>query len=643
MKSDNLRLVRPAMQKWQTLGDILLAEGKLSHTALCDALIQQEHQNARLGEVLVATGSVGEMSVLRALGRQFNLPIYNNYGQKVSVELLQLLSVSDCLALGCVPVSRLGNYLKLIIADPNKRAAISAHLRDLGLIAVFYLTTQAQLHEKLLQLNDTSLIEKSEISAFIGSDAQVALASARSVIPLFVLPFLLILAIGLPILAMPVLLLSMGCFFAGLIIRLIASFAAPIKQHDPDRVLPDKIPKVSLLIPLYKEADMVKKLFLHLRRLDYPTALLEIVFICESDDLTTQQAIRDLPLGVGDKLIICPKGKIKTKPRAMNYALPFTTGQIIGIYDAEDAPECDQIRKAVAALNGADDRVVCVQAQLDFFNQDSNWMARCFTLEYAAYYRLIIRGVARLDWPIPLGGTSAFIKRDVLEKIGLWDAYNVTEDAELGLRLYRLGYRVRPINSVTYEEANNRIWPWVKQRSRWQKGFYVTWVTHIKRPLTLLREGGLGAFLFINTWFFTGLITAQLATPLFLFCIFDFYFGRQQLFPSSLQNYVSLFWLAFIVAEVANFVILWRASGSAKHIVLRKTIPSMIFYWPLQFLAMCKAFFELIFAPSYWEKTEHGVDHGVPIDSVYHLTDRITQNPWHSTVSVPQKHEKDAA
>ena len=121
-----------------------------------------------------------------------------------------------------------------------------------------------------------------------------------------------------------------------------------------------------------------------------------------------------------------------TKPRALNYALDFCPGKIIGVWDAEDSPAPDQIEKVVMRFHSAPQNVACLQGILDYYNARANWLSRCFTIEYATWWRLVLPGIAKLGLVIPLGGTTLFFKRDILEKLGRWDAHNVTEDADLG-------------------------------------------------------------------------------------------------------------------------------------------------------------------------------------------------------------------
>ena len=210
-----------------------------------------------------------------------------------------------------------------------------------------------------------------------------------------------------------------------------------------------------------------------------------------------------------------PADALKTKPRAMNYALPFCRGDIVGVYDAEDRPDPGQIRAVVQHLQAAPPEVACVQGYLDFYNSGDNWLSRCFTLEYAIWFRVVLLGVQRLGLPIPLGGTSVFFRRSVLEQIGAWDAHNVTEDADLGMRLARFGYRCEMIASTTWEEANCRVRPWIRQRSRWLKGYAITWATHMRRPRRALARPRARAASSASRCCSSARITSYLALPLF--------------------------------------------------------------------------------------------------------------------------------
>jgi cellulose synthase/poly-beta-1,6-N-acetylglucosamine synthase-like glycosyltransferase len=291
----------------------------------------------------------------------------------------------------------------------------------------------------------------------------------------------------------------------------------------------------------------------------------------------------------------------------MNYALAFCEGEIVGVYDAEDRPDPAQIRAVVRRLRDAPPEVACVQGHLDFYNAERNWLARCFTLEYAIWFRVILHGVERLGIPIPLGGTTVFFRRKVLEEIGAWDAHNVTEDADLGMRLARFGYRCEMLDSTTWEEANFRALPWIKQRSRWLKGYAITWASHMRDPVALWRDLGARGFLGFQV-LFLGAITSYLAMPLF-WAIWAAAFGFGLAFWSSFPPVLMWGFIASMVlgqgVMLATAVVAARDSGRPGLLPWVLTLP---FYWPLGAVAAWRAVAEIFYAPFLWHKTEHGVD-----------------------------------
>jgi cellulose synthase/poly-beta-1,6-N-acetylglucosamine synthase-like glycosyltransferase len=364
-------------------------------------------------------------------------------------------------------------------------------------------------------------------------------------------------------------------------------------------------PKVTLLVPLFKEDAVLPRLINTLEKLDYPRELLEIKFLLEEVDTLTADALSRLTLSEFIQCITVPKDWLQTKPKAMNYALPYCTGDIIGIYDAEDRPDPDQILKVVDHFLAAPANVACLQGYLDYYNSRSNWISRCFTIEYATWFRVILKGIQNIGLPIPLGGTTVFFRRNILEEIGGWDAHNVTEDADLGMRLARFGYRCEMVNTTTWEEANNRPMAWVRQRSRWLKGFAMTWATHMRDPAGLLRDLGVTGFISFQVILLGGL-SAFLAAPIF-WALWLAHFSIPVIPIDAIPT--ALWWIFAIIMISGQVVMLTAISLATMHKHLRHLIPYILalpFYWPLGMLASYKAIAELFFAPFYWDKTFHG-------------------------------------
>lgn len=368
---------------------------------------------------------------------------------------------------------------------------------------------------------------------------------------------------------------------------------------------PQYYPRMSLLVPLYEEREIAAKLVRRLTRLDYPRERLEVALILEWGDRTTEQALRAAELPDWMRIVRMPQGRLRTKPRAMNYALDFLGGDIVGIYDAEDAPAQDQLQQVALAFERAPPDVACVQGILDFYNARTNALTRCFTIDYAIWFRLILPGLARLGLVLPLGGTTVFFRRHALEALGRWDAHNVTEDADLGLRLARRGYRCAFIPTVTEEEATASIPAWLRQRSRWIKGYAMTWAVHMRDPLQLYGELGPLRFLGIQILLLGTLSQFLLAPLLWSFWLILFGFPHPFAAIAPWGAIVALGAL-FFLSEVVTLLTAGCAVARPKHRWLIKWVPLMHLYFPLAAIASWKGFAEMLFRPFYWDKTSHG-------------------------------------
>lgn len=370
----------------------------------------------------------------------------------------------------------------------------------------------------------------------------------------------------------------------------------------------DELPHYTVLLPVYDEPSIVTNLISGVGRIDYPAERLELLLLVEEDDPATQEALLGAPMQ-GVRVVIVPDSQPKTKPKACNYgmSLPDLRGEFMTIYDAEDVPDPLQLRRAVVAFRQASPEVGCLQGRLGYFNERQNLLTRWFTLEYDQWFGMVLPSIERLRCVVPLGGTSNHIRTRVWREVGGWDQFNVTEDADLGVRLARHGYRTQILDSVTLEEANSDVVNWIRQRSRWYKGYLQTMIVHLRHPLQLRREIGTAALLrFINM---TGGIPATAVINLALgILLLTWVAGRPALlgliFPSAIY-YVFLA-LFLIVTPFSIFVGLLLALATGKpHLWWAALLAPL--YWVLQSLAALKAFYQLLFRPSFWEKTLHGL------------------------------------
>lgn len=369
------------------------------------------------------------------------------------------------------------------------------------------------------------------------------------------------------------------------------------------------LPKITILCPLFKEAKVIGDFAHNMQSLDYPQDKLEVLLLLEENDDETIHAANSLTLPHNFKTLIVPHSLPKTKPKACNYGLHFATGEYVVIYDAEDRPDSDQLKKAVVAFSKTDKRVVCIQAKLNYYNSNQNLLTRFFTAEYSLWFDVILPGFQSINTAIPLGGTSNIFKTQVLKDMHGWDPFNVTEDCDLGIRLFRNNYQTAIIDSVTWEEANSNVHNWIRQRSRWIKGYFQTYLVHMRKPLKLLRSKGRHWFIFqliIGMRISFILINPILWATTISYFVFNKYVGDtiEALYPTPVY-YMAVF--SFILG---NFVYLYNYMiGLAKRgkWELMKFVYFVPFYWLLMSFAALKAFYQLIFKPHHWEKTHHGL------------------------------------
>ncbi|HEX5779565.1 MAG TPA: glycosyltransferase family 2 protein, partial [Xanthobacteraceae bacterium] len=284
------------------------------------------------------------------------------------------------------------------------------------------------------------------------------------------------------------------CFISWTLLRLLAC-ACPRRGKFALQLSDRQLPIYTIIVPLYREAPVAAKLVEALKRLRYPREKLDIKLVLEKNDEETRGAVARLKLHAPFEIIAPPSIGPQTKPRALAAALPFARGSFVTIYDAEDEPEPDQLRDAIAAFISGPSDLACVQGKLAIDNAHDSWFSRQFTAEYAGQFDVLLPLLARLGLPLPLGGTSNHFRTAILREVGGWDPYNVTEDADLGMRLARYGYRTGVVDSTTWEEAPVARGQWIGQRTRWFKGWAQTWIVHMRHPLRLWREMGAKGFL----------------------------------------------------------------------------------------------------------------------------------------------------
>lgn len=619
MSDPYLRLTAPQpVTRWNgpvlPVGRQLVNAGLISQVTLLQALATQRGIDAPLGEILVASGHVSRGDVLGALAIQHDAEQIDLTRNPPNLSMAGAMAPDICQKFGVVPWRWFGNTLLVATTRPDKMAALAAALPEGAPDMLPVVTDQHGINQQIGRLHGAELARRavcklSEDMSCRSWATHKPNRPARLVILGLVTVALLIAypawvataVIGWAIVSLVMTTTLKALALGALIADRTASRPEAIQQASTSRM-----PKISVMVPLFREERIAEALVKRLSKLTYPKALLEVVLVLEAKDKVTKATLARTRLPDWMRVIEVPDdGTITTKPRAMNYALDFCDGSIIGIWDAEDAPETDQLEKVVHHFARAGPKVACLQGILDFYNARQNWMARCFTIEYASWWRLVLPGVARLGLVLPLGGTTLFFRRDILEELGGWDAHNVTEDADLGIRLARKGYTTELIPTATYEEANCRPWPWVKQRSRWLKGYLITYFVHMRDPKALLRDLGFKRFLGIQAMFLA--TVSQFAALPLLWSFWLPAFGLPHPVVMTLGS--AVVWplaVFFIATELLNISIGMLAVSDRKHRHLVPWVLTLVCYFPLGAMASYKAIYELLTNPFYWDKTQHG-------------------------------------
>ena len=400
------------------------------------------------------------------------------------------------------------------------------------------------------------------------------------------------------------LLLGLGIFLPAAFIRLegIRYSRARLPRK---RLTEKELPVYSVLVPVYREVAVLDQLLAALQRLRYPREKLDIKIIVEEHDTDMRLALSHRMLPSYMEVLVVPAGHPRTKPRALNYALPFCRGELVCIYDAEDVPAPDQLWLAAETFAAMPASVACLQARLGWYNAGHSWLTGMIEIEYAAHFDVLLPNLARRGWPLPLGGTSNHFRIAALRAAGAWDAWNVTEDADLGLRLARMGYHTATLDSYTGEEACTSLRDWLGQRTRWIKGWLQTWLVHLQAPWQFWQTAGAGGMFVLHALIGASVLSA-LGYPLLLalFLWWWWMVPDAQTWSGHLLDW--LYAIIFIAGHMAAIMTAMAGLCRRQKSELVRLLPLLPFYWLLVSWAAWRAVAELLRRPFHWFKTPHG-------------------------------------
>ena len=613
------------------LGEELLRRGVITQSQLDEALAMQRRSGGRLGEILLFLGFTTQEQLYRTLANQGEI---GRIGSNVDLTDVRALPYEMADKYGAIVIREEEKYVVVAVRSKLGPEAVRKIEQYLKKPIEQVLATEAEGFRFWEQIYHSREVNDSVFGLYDEQPENSAIVTFTTSQIVVLLALLIFFIAALAANWRGTLLALVILFQMIYLLMAAAKFWIVIKgtRHDAQlRFSPEEVasideselPVYTLLIPVYKETEVVRQLIERIRNMDYPKYKLDVRILLEEDDPETIKLINSLNLPSYFTSIVVPSSKPQTKPKACNYGLLQAKGEYVVIYDAEDRPEPDQLKKAYLAFQKLPEEYVCIQAKLNYFNSQQNILTRLFTQEYSMWFELLLVGIMQMDIPIPLGGTSNHFKMSFLKRVGGWDPFNVTEDADLGIRLYKYRYKTAILDSRTWEEANSNVSNWIRQRSRWIKGYMQTFFVHMRSPVKFYRQIGFRGFLGYIAMIF-GTPFLPLINPLFWGLMIVWLWTHapwiQLLFPGL------LYYISVIQLVVGNFIFIYMNLIGTYYVIrdcaLKKSQPfsySLIryglltpFYWVLMSVAAYKAFFQLFAKPYYWEKTHHGLADAPP-------------------------------
>lgn len=600
----------------EMLGEILLRKKILDSQAVEAALQIQKRTGSRLGDILISQGVIGYYKLYDAVAESHRLPFADLLHVPPAPGLLEESKAIYYLTLRVIPWKKQNGRLTVALCDLRDEVVQWAKMQygdDIG----FAITSPLDIRRTVERHFGLSLENYSRLALWRSRPEQSARQTLhgrqKAVLGVLLLGCAAMLALAPSEFTLGFFLLCHAAYFLSMLFKallLVSEAHSPARPPDWSETLPslrdDQLPVYSILVPMYKEAASVAHLVKAIQNLDYPPEKLDIKLVLEDDDSETLLAIKSAAIDYRFEIIRVPPAQLRTKPRACNYALRFVKGDYLTIYDADDRPEPLQLKKAVYMFSILPRNVICLQARLNYYNAGQNLLTRLFSIEYGMLFHFLLHGLQRFSIPIPLGGTSNHFIRTRLEELGEWDPYNVTEDADLGTRLTVRGYKTALLDSDTLEEAPISVGAWIRQRSRWIKGYMQTWLVHMRHPFRLYRQVGWRGFLGFQC--FIGLscfvfLTAPLVWlgAAFAANILETHPGALQFLYYGMGINIGLYLLS---SWYGAFLCLPRLPLQGRSWGAAALYP---LYGVLHSIASYKSLWQLIVKPHFWEKTTHGL------------------------------------
>ena len=587
-------------------GISFLLEHGVGQKVLDDVASQATRWGVSPAEALLASDAVSHDAFYRALAAELELPFL-----EPGFSVHALARYPQAITSGIAPLA--DRHAVSHVLAPRGEAVAGLLERRGSLVTGLAITTPAALREAVFRIRGEAVAglaseELARARPEHSYHAGMTWLQAATILGLLLAISLAGLALGRPALLALVVLFG-GPFLVLSALKIAAIlYPASTQTQTTRRQSDDSLPIYSVLVPLHRESRVLGQLRAALLAFDYPPARLDVKLLTEAGDRETEEALAAIDWPGFVEIVTIPPGIPTTKPRALNVGLLLARGRYVVVFDAEDVPERGQLRDAVALFDRLGPEVACLQARLVIDNTGDSLLTRFFTLEYGALFDVLVPALAHLDLPVPLGGTSNHLRAEVLRALGGWDPWNVTEDADLGIRLALAGYRVADLPSATHEEAPSRLGAWLAQRARWMKGYVQVVITHSRGPARSLNA--------LGPWRFAGavLLTAGAVASAAVYPVFAL------VLAADIATGVILDHEGVFECGVAAFSIVLLGAGFLAMIlpalaaIRRRSWTELLpfaFLMPVYYLLVSlgawRGMFELLVDPNRWNKTEHGL------------------------------------
>lgn len=614
-------------------GRILIEKGLITEEQLDYSLSFQKENGGRLGWILLSLGYITRLQFFETqaqkLGKHFVSGFIDELVNMFDIQLLEKISADEAIKYQAVPFKFNKEGLLIILTSyPEDKRTLNFFRERFDTEGILeWVVTDLDINSIVKKLFKDYLANLTIMGLYNRNPEESAYKRLSKIQIAFLAFFAGAIAASFyfyPVTTLVVLFSAVQLFyFTAIFFKLITSIVGAKRKLINDKnseiisLSISEYPVYTVLVPLFKEPEnVVVNLIKSIKNIDYPQNKLDVIFLFEEHDRKTIEIAKSCKPPNTWRFFYVPNGTPTTKPKACNYGLYFSRGEYLVIYDAEDVPEPDQLKKALAAFinNGPD--YSCFQAYLNYYNKYENFLTRMFTLEYTYWFDYMLNGLHTLRLPIPLGGTSNHFRTEDLKKISGWDPFNVTEDADLGIRFSAEGKKVGIIKSTTYEEAPCNTGNWIRQRSRWVKGYMQTSIVYNRHPIKMIKKIG-----FINWLSFQLLVTGTpltfLINPIMWAVFLIGIITGTHFLNGLLPDFVEILGtISFVAGNLILILINFAAAFSRKYYRLIPFAFLNPLYWVLHSIAAYKALWQLMFKPFYWEKTTHGtsVIKNVPIN-----------------------------